>query len=114
MTNEEKITHIRTAAMEEARAEANAIVKQHEDALRSVFEQHQIEARRQSETRVRAESVTAKQQLNMAMSKAQLELKREISATQFELKKELFQEVEEKLNAGCRYLFELYRQICSS
>ena len=44
MTNEEKITHIRTAAMEEARAEANAIVKQHEDALRSVFEQHQIEA----------------------------------------------------------------------
>ena len=78
MTNEEKITHIRTAAMEEARAEANAIVKQHEDALRSVFEQHQIEARRQSETRVRAESVTAKQQLNMAMSKAQLELKREM------------------------------------
>ena len=58
LTNEEKITHIRTAAMEEARAEANAIVKQHEDALRSVFEQHQIEARRQSETRVRAESVT--------------------------------------------------------
>ena len=55
MTNEEKITHIRTAAMEEARAEANAIVKQHEDALRSVFEQHQIEARRQSETRVRGE-----------------------------------------------------------
>ena len=53
LTNEEKITHIRTAAMEEARAEANAIVKQHEDALRSVFEQHQIEARRQSETRVR-------------------------------------------------------------
>ena len=75
MTNEEKITHIRTAAMEEARAEANAIIKQHEDALRSVFEQHQIEARRQSETRVRAESVTAKQQLNMAMSKAQLEYK---------------------------------------
>ena len=50
LTNEEKITHIRTAAMEEARAEANAIIKQHEDALRSVFEQHQIEARRQSET----------------------------------------------------------------
>ena len=43
LTNEEKITHIRTAAMEEARAEANAIIKQHEDALRSVFEQHQID-----------------------------------------------------------------------
>ena len=83
--------------MEEARAEANAIVKQHEDALRSVFEQHQIEARRQSETRVRAESVTAKQQLNMAMSKAQLELKREMGKTQTELKTELFEEVQLKL-----------------
>ena len=76
MTLEEKIKHLRTKAMEEARGEGNAIIKQHEDALRQL----------------------AKQQLNMAMSKAQLELKREISATQFELKKELFQEVEEKLN----------------
>ena len=98
MTNEEKITHIRTAAMEEARAEANAIVKQHEDALRSVFEQHQIEARRQSETRVRAESVTAKQQLNMAMSKAQLELKTE-----------LFEEVQLKLLAFMRT--EEYKEV---
>ena len=76
LTNEEKITHIRTAAMEEARAEANAIVKQHEDALRSVFEQHQIEARRQSETRVRAESVTAKHTLTTPLPPHTLELKR--------------------------------------
>ena len=105
MTNEEKITHIRTAAMEEARAEANAIIKQHEDALRSVFEQHQIEARRQSETRVRAESVTAKQQLNMAMSKAQLELKREMGKIQTEL----FEEVQLKLLAFMRT--EEYKEV---
>ena len=105
MTNEEKITHIRTAAMEEARAEANAIIKQHEDALRSVFEQHQIEARRQSETRVRAESVTAKQQLNMA----QLELKREMGKIQTELKTELFEEVQLKLLAFMRT--EEYKEV---
>ena len=81
--------------MEEARAEGNAIMKQHEDALMSVFEQHRIEAIRQSETRVKAEQVNAKQQLNMAMSKAQLELKRELGKTQNQLKVELFQEVEE-------------------
>ena len=109
MTNEEKITHIRTAAMEEARAEANAIIKQHEDALRSVFEQHWIEARRQSETRVRAESVTAKQQLNMAMSKAQLELKREMGKIQTELKTELFEEVQLKLLAFMRT--EEYKEV---
>lgn len=95
--------------MEEARAEANAIIKQHEDALRSVFEQHQIEARRQSETRVRAESVTAKQQLNMAMSKAQLELKREMGKTQTELKTELFEEVQLKLLAFMRT--EEYKEV---
>ena len=94
MTNEEKITHIRTAAMEEARAEANAIIKQHEDALRSVFEQHRIEARRQ---------------LNMAMSKAQLELKREMGKIQTELKTELFEEVQLKLLAFMRT--EEYKEV---
>jgi vacuolar-type H+-ATPase subunit E/Vma4 len=84
--------------MEEARGEGNAIIKQHEDALRQLAKQHEEEVKRQVETRIKAEQVSAKQQLNMAMSKAQLELKREISATQFELKKELFQEVKEKLN----------------
>ena len=92
MTVEEKISHLQAAAMEEARAEGNAIMKQHEDALLGVFEQHRAELLRQSETRVKAERVGAQQQLNMAMSKAQLELKRELSKTQKELKKELFEE----------------------
>ncbi len=64
------------AAMEEARAEANAIIKQHEDALRSVLEQHQNRSQTAvGDDRVRAESVTAKQQLNMAMSEEQLAIK---------------------------------------
>ena len=83
MTLEEKIKHLRTKAMEEARGEGNAIIKQHEDALRQLAKQHEEEVKRQVETRIKAEQVSAKQQ---------------ISATQFELKKELFQEVEEKLN----------------
>lgn len=95
MTVEEKISHLQAAAMEEARAEGNAIMKQHEDALLGVFEQHRTELLRQSETRVKAERIGAQQQLNMAMSKAQLELKRELSKTQKALKKELFREVRE-------------------
>ena len=47
MTLEEKISHLQTAAMEEARAEGNAIMKQHEAALENIFEQHRIEAIRQ-------------------------------------------------------------------
>ena len=93
MTLEEKISHLQSAAMEEARAQGNAIIKQHEEALQSVFEQHRAEAVRQSETRLKAEATNARQQLNMAASKAQLELKRELSRTQGELKNKLFDEV---------------------
>ncbi len=97
MTIEEKMFHLQTAAMEEARAEGNGIIRQHEDALNGVFEQHCAEARRQSQTRIKAERVSANQQLNMASSKAQLELKRELGQTQAELKKKLFEEVESLL-----------------
>lgn len=79
--------------MEEARAEGNALMKQHREALLGVFEQHREEVIHQSETRVKAERVSAQQQLNLAMSKAQLELKRELSKVQTELKNELFEEV---------------------
>ncbi len=33
MTLEEKINHLRTTSMEEARAESNAIIEAHDDAL---------------------------------------------------------------------------------
>lgn len=95
LTIDDKISHLKESAMEEARAEGNAIMKQHEDALRGVFEQHRAEMLRQSETRVKTERVGAQQQLNMAMSKAQIELKRELSKTQKELKAALFEEVHE-------------------
>lgn len=39
LTVEEKILHLRVAAMEEARAEGNAIMKRHEDALKKLAEQ---------------------------------------------------------------------------
>ena len=93
MTIEEKISRLQAAAMEEARAEGNAIIIQHEEALEGVFEQHRKEVVRQVQTRVHAEEVNARQQLNMAMSKAQLELKRELGRTQQKLKTQLFEEV---------------------
>ena len=40
MTVEEKISHIREAAMEEARARGNEIIDQHQKALEGVFKTH--------------------------------------------------------------------------
>ncbi|MGF7010256.1 vacuolar-type H+-ATPase subunit E/Vma4 [Lachnospiraceae bacterium PF1-21] len=98
MNIEKKLEFLRDSAMEEARAKGNAIIKQHEDALNRVFEQHRSEAMHQMDTRIKAERISAKQQLNMASSKAGLELKKSLGETQTELKKKLFAEVRELLD----------------
>ena len=95
MNLREKTEHLQDVAMTEARLQADAVVKQHKDALLKVFYQHKQEAISQSETRIKAEVTAGKQQLNLAATKAQMELKRELGKTQNELKKVLFEEVEE-------------------
>lgn len=97
MTIEEKVARLQESAMEEARTQANAIRKQHETMLGGVLDQHKEEAKRQSQMRIKAEKISARQQQNMAVSKAQLELKREYGARQKQLKKELFAEVRQKI-----------------
>ena len=98
MNLREKTEHLQDVAMTEARLQADAIVKQHKDALLKVFYQHKQEAIRQSETRIKAEVTTGRQELNLAATKAQLELKRELGKTQNELKKVLFEEVEQLIH----------------
>ena len=95
MTIEERIAHIQEAAMEEARMKADSITN--EKMLSGIFNQHRDEALRQSEVRIRGELINARQQQNMAASRAQIELKREYGKRQKELKKKLFEEVEQKL-----------------
>lgn len=97
MTIEEKIAYLQEVAMRQARLEADSIVKEHTNKLNRVYEQHKEEAIRQSETRIRAEKITARQKKNMAASQAGLELKREYGRKQKQLKQKLFEEVEQKL-----------------
>ena len=87
MTLEEKIAHLQTTSMEQARAEGNAIIDSHREALEKVFDDHKAEAIRQAETRVKAETTNAKLMLNQASAKSQLEIKR-----RQELKDKIFDE----------------------
>lgn len=112
MTVREKIEHLKDAAMLEAREQAQEIVSQHRKALEHINEQHRAEAVRQSETRIKAEITSAKQQYSMAASRSQLELKREIGKTQKELKKQLFLEVEQKVQEYMKT--EEYRRLLIS
>ena len=99
MTLEEKIAEIRSSSMEAARAEGNDIIESYRRALEKVFEDHKQEAVRQMETRVKAETVNAKQQKNQAMAKAQLDLKRQEGRVQKELKDKVFREVMEMVES---------------
>ena len=98
MTLEEKITHLQTTSMEQARAEGNAIIDSYKEALEKVLEDHKAEAVRQSETRIKAETTNAKQQLNQAMAKSQLEIKRQQGKIQQELKDKIFEEAQSLVN----------------
>ena len=93
MTLDEKIAKIQTSSMEAARAEGNEIITSYRAALDKVFEDHKQEAVRQMETRIKAETVNARQQKNQAMAKAQLDLKRQEGRVQKELKDKVFREV---------------------
>ena len=92
MTVEEKISHIREAAMEEARARGNEIIDQHQKALEGVFKTHKQEAVMQADTRIKTETASARQQLNTVTSKGQLKLRRQLSRVQNELKNKLAEE----------------------
>lgn len=78
--------------------EADSIVREHMNKLERVSEQHKEEARRQAQTRIKAEQITARQKKNMAASQASLELKREYGMKQKQLKKKLFEEVRQMLD----------------
>lgn len=93
MTLEEKIQHLQDASMEEARAEGNAIIKDHSNALEQIFSDHTEAATRQAELTIKAETSNAKQELNKAMAKSQIDLKREQGACQTQLKDQLFTRV---------------------
>lgn len=93
MTLEEKIAHLQTTSMEQARTEGNAIIDSHREALEKVLEDHKAEALRQSETRIKAETTNARLSLNQAAAKSQLEIKRRQGKVQQELKDKIFEEV---------------------
>lgn len=116
MDLEEKISRLRTTSMREARAEGNAIIDKYREALQKVLEDHKEEALRQSETRVKAEKINARLQLNQAMAHSQLELKRVQGKVQQELKDKIFKETDAlvqdfmKTDAYKEYLIKCIRK----
>lgn len=94
MTLEEKLSHLQASSMEAARAEGNAVIDNYRDALEKVFKDHKEEMLWQSETRIKAEQSNARQMLNQASARTQLELKKKTGKVQVELKDKIFEEAQ--------------------
>jgi vacuolar-type H+-ATPase subunit E/Vma4 len=90
---DDKLNNLQTVAIEEARAQGLAIIDDYQEALGKIFEDHQVEALKQSEVRIKAEISNAKHQLNQANTKAKLELKKQEAKVAQELKDKIFEEV---------------------
>ena len=98
MTLEEKLTYRQTVSMEQARAEGNAIIDAHREALEKIFSDHKSEMMRQAETRIKAETTNAKRTVSQALAKSQLEIKRSQGKVQQELKDKVFEEAMQLVN----------------
>ena len=84
MTLEEKLTYMQTVSMEQARAEGNAIIDAHREALEKIFSDHKSEMMRQAETRIKAETTNAKRTVSQALAKSQGKVQQELKDKVFE------------------------------
>ncbi len=79
--------------MEDARAKGNEIISKHQEALDQILKEHKETANRQTELTLSAETTNARQSLNKALARAQIEFKREQGKCQADLKNRLFKRV---------------------
>lgn len=99
LTIEEKLNNFYQSSIETARANANAIIEEHQAALDKIFTEHKETMERQAAAELAAEKEKLKRELNKQLSTEQLHIKRSLSRKNMELKDKLFAEVIEKLRA---------------
>ena len=94
MNLDDKITNLQNSSMEQARAQGAALLDDYRTALIKLLEEHKKEAFKQSETRIKAESLHARYQLNQEITHSQLDLKKEEGVLTGELSDKIFEEVD--------------------
>ncbi len=99
MNIDEKISHIQSVAMKQARKEGNDIITDYRQALENIYQKHIDEMQAQSEQRIKSETTAARLRLNAALSKGALTLKRELSSVQRKIKRDLFSDLKKELES---------------
>ena len=97
MTIEEKLQHFQTLCFQDVTERSEKMLTDYTDSLRKIFEEHKVDARRQADMQVEAESEKIERDINKQLSIEQINIKRIYSRKQEELKGMLFTELRDKL-----------------
>lgn len=97
MTIEEKLRHFEKAAINQAKAEGEAMLDEYKASLLKILEEHKHTKERQAALTLETESIRLKREANRALSRQQTELKRRLVKNQEALKDKLFAEVKSRL-----------------
>ncbi len=99
MTLEEKLQHLKTTAMEDARTQTDTVIREYKHTLDTVFEEYRQEKMAQAEITVKAETADVEHKINKALANEHLAVRSQFTRKQHELSQKLFAEVREMLEA---------------
>ena len=101
LTTEEKLQHFLNASIEDAQNRSQKTIKEYEDALLKISEEHKNDTLKNAELQIKFEEEKLERNKNKEISKQTLHIKRKITKKQSELKEKLFVEVKQML---CEYM----------
>ena len=96
MTIDEKLSHFYDITVEEAHEKAAAILDEHKAALEKMAEEHKTLSEENAQTQIKAETASARREINKALSAEQLTIKRDWTRKQNELKDALQKAISNK------------------
>lgn len=93
----DKLEYFRSLTIEETTKQSEQILKNYQDALDKIFEEHKQEKIRQADLQIKAESEQLKRSKNISISQEQLALKRELVKKQNLIREKIFVELKNLL-----------------
>ncbi len=117
MTLDEKLEHFYDHAIEDAKEEGEQILREYQESLDRIYEEHKREKKASAKAKIQAEQAKLYRDQNKEISQTQIEIRHELAKKQSEIKNEIFEAVDEKLRAfkrGDRYEHWICRKIMIS
>jgi len=98
LTTEEKLQHFKEASLESARDKSTQEIREYQEALNKIFEEHKVSKLSQAKLEIKNETDNIKRQNNKLLSSEQLHIRRKLTRKHKEINEKLFAEIKELLS----------------